>query len=106
MTNDSPAKIRLAGNLLEVISQESKASSFGPLIKALEGFGLANQQVVDILKHPLCRGAVEQAVLKCLGRGAGRDFSSRWEFVRWAKENRQPWDLATPLALPSAKRAE
>jgi hypothetical protein len=57
---------------------------------------LSDQQVVELLKQPLCVGAARRAVLGHLGMRHGRAFADRWEFVRFAEEQRLGLDFITP----------
>jgi hypothetical protein len=57
---------------------------------------LPPQLLVDLLKHPLCVGAVRRSVLDALEFTYQRPFADVWEFVEYAKEHQPQLDLLTP----------
>ncbi|MGH7168798.1 MAG: hypothetical protein ACRELG_00780, partial [Gemmataceae bacterium] len=48
---------------------------------------LSDQQLVDLLKQPLCVGPARRAILDHLGDKHQRTFADVWDFVRFAEEN-------------------
>jgi hypothetical protein len=60
---------------------------------------LPTPAVADLLKHPLCEGGPQAALLGVLGRRAGRPFADVWDFAGWAQG--QPGiDLDAPPRRP------
>jgi hypothetical protein len=57
-------------------------------------------QVVELLKHPGSIGPVRRALLRDLGRRAGREFPNLWGLVDWLRENDPDVDLAAPPQKP------
>ena len=57
---------------------------------------LPAQDLVDLLKHPLCVGEARRSVLDQLGRHHDRRFADVWEFVDFARQQRLDLNLATP----------
>ncbi len=57
---------------------------------------LSDQELVELLKHPLCVGPARRAVLGQLGLQHGRPFADQWEFVRFAEEQKLGLDLTSP----------
>jgi hypothetical protein len=57
---------------------------------------LPPQDLVDLLKHPLCVGEARRVVLGQLSRHYQRPFADQWEFVRFATEQRRDLDLTSP----------
>jgi hypothetical protein len=47
---------------------------------------LSDQQLVDLLAHPLCTGAARRILLDQLGDRHGGRFTDQWDFVRFARE--------------------
>jgi hypothetical protein len=58
--------------------------------------GLPAQDLVELLKHPLCVGDSRRAVLDALGARFGRTFADQWDFVRFARRKRPDLDLDSP----------
>ena len=61
---------------------------------------LTAQELVDLLKRPMCFGKARRVVLDHLGNLHGRRFANHWEFVRFAQENHLSLDLTTPPRRP------
>jgi hypothetical protein len=61
---------------------------------------LSDQQLVELLKHPLCVGPARRAVLDQLGIYHRRAFADQWEFVRFAQEQKLGLDLTSPPRRP------
>jgi hypothetical protein len=57
---------------------------------------LSDQQLVDLLKHPLCVGEARRIVLDQLGLQHQRTFADQWEFVRFAEEQKLGLDFTSP----------
>ena len=57
---------------------------------------LSEQDLVDLLKAPLCVGSARRVVLDELGRRHGRTFADQWDFVRFAEERHLGLDLLGP----------
>ncbi len=51
------------------------------------GSPLTTQQLVDLLKQPLCLGAARRLLLDHLEIRYHRPFADHWDFVRFAEEN-------------------
>jgi hypothetical protein len=61
---------------------------------------LSDQQLVDLLKHPLCVGEARRAVLDQLGMQHQQTFADQWEFVRYAEEQKLGLDFTSPPRKP------
>ena len=61
---------------------------------------LSDQELVELLKHPLCVGPARRAVLDQLGNYHGRTFADVWEFVRFAQEQKLDLDFTGPPKRP------
>ncbi len=57
---------------------------------------ISTQELVDILKIPLCVGAARRVVLDQLEQRYQRKFANHWEFVRFAQDQKLSLDLASP----------
>ncbi|HEX4608927.1 MAG TPA: hypothetical protein VH092_12040, partial [Urbifossiella sp.] len=66
---------------------------------------LSDQELVDLLKRPLCVGPARRAVLDQLGTRHRRAFADQWDFAHFAGENRLGLDLSSPLRLPARGEA-
>ncbi len=58
------------------------------------------QMLVDLLKHPLCVGAVRRSVLDQLSRHYGRPFADQCDFAEYARQQKLDLDLTSPLLRP------
>jgi hypothetical protein len=56
--------------------------------------------LLDLLKHPLCVGAVRRSVLDQLSRHYSRPFTDQWDFVEYANQQKLDLDLTSPLRRP------
>jgi len=65
---------------------------------------LSDQDLVELLKQPLCVGEARRMVLVQLGIQHGRTFADQWEFVRFAEEQKLGLDFTTPV-LPASVAA-
>jgi hypothetical protein len=72
------------------------------LCQATEPFPrrLSNQQLVELLKDPLCIGPARRAVLDHLDMHHRCTFADQWEFVRYAQEHHLGLDFTTPPRRP------
>jgi hypothetical protein len=61
---------------------------------------LSDEQLVDLLKHPLCVGEARRAVLDQLGIQHQRTFADLWEFVHYAEEKKLGLDFTSPPKRP------
>jgi hypothetical protein len=61
---------------------------------------LTTQQLVDLLKHPLCVDQARRVVLEQLENRYRRPFANHWEFVRFATDQRLGLDFTTPPRRP------
>ena len=70
-----------------------------PLRPATEPFPhrLSDQDLVELLKQPLCVGEARRVVLVQLGIQHQRTFADQWEFVRFAEERELGLDFITPV---------
>jgi hypothetical protein len=66
---------------------------------------LSDQQMVELLKHPLCVGNARRIVLDQLGLHHGRTFADQWDFVRYAEEQKLGVDFTTPPKQPDGNNA-
>jgi hypothetical protein len=57
---------------------------------------LSDQELVELLKQPLCVGEARRAVLDQLGMHHRRTFADQWEFVRFAEEQKLGLDFTSP----------
>jgi hypothetical protein len=57
---------------------------------------LDKQELVDLLKQPLCVGPARDIVLQRLGQLTRQRFNTLWEFVAWARQHEPNLDLASP----------
>jgi hypothetical protein len=62
--------------------------------------GLSDQELVELLKEPLCVGAARRAVLDQLGRRHKRTFTDLWDFLRFAEENKLGLNFARTPQRP------
>jgi hypothetical protein len=60
---------------------------------------LSTQQLVDLLKKPLCVGPARRVVLEQLENRYRRPFADHWEFVRFARAQKLGLDFTTPPRL-------
>jgi hypothetical protein len=65
---------------------------------------LTTQQLVELLKHPVCVGAAQRIVLDHLGNRYHRTFADQWEFVRFAEEQKLDLDITSPPQRPGVAR--
>jgi hypothetical protein len=65
---------------------------------------LSDQELVELLKHPLCVGLARRAVLDHLEMQHRRTFADQWEFVRYAQEQQLDLDFTTPPQRPEPPR--
>jgi tRNA A-37 threonylcarbamoyl transferase component Bud32 len=63
---------------------------------------LSTQELVELLKHPLCVGPARRVVLDQLARRYRRPFADHWEFVRFAGALNLGFDFTTPPRRPEA----
>ena len=56
---------------------------------------LPPQTLVDLLKHPFCVGEGRRLVLDRLARHYRRPFADRWDFVRYAEEQKLGLDFTS-----------
>jgi hypothetical protein len=61
---------------------------------------LSDQDLVELLKDPLCVRHARRAVLDQLGLQHRRAFANQWEFVRFAEEQRLGLDFISPPKRP------
>jgi hypothetical protein len=57
---------------------------------------LSTQELVELLKHPLCVGQARRVVLEQLENRYRRPFADHWEFVRFAQQQNLGLDFTTP----------
>jgi hypothetical protein len=62
---------------------------------------LSDQDLVELLKHPLCVGEARRAVLDELGIQHRRTFADLWEFVEYAEKHLPEIDLKSPPKRPA-----
>jgi hypothetical protein len=60
----------------------------------------SDQELVELLKLPLCVGFARSAVLAQLGWQHQRTFADQWEFVRYAEEQKLGLDFTSPPRRP------
>jgi hypothetical protein len=61
---------------------------------------LCDQQLVELLKHPLCVGSARRVILDHLQMHYRRTFADQWEFVRFAQEQKLNLDFTTAPQRP------
>ena len=61
---------------------------------------LSDQDLVELLKDPLCVGEARWGVLDQLGLQHRRAFANQWEFVRFAEEQNLGLDFISPPKRP------
>jgi hypothetical protein len=61
---------------------------------------LSDQELVELLKLPLCVGPARRAILDHLGNRHGRTFTDQWDFVRFAEERKLGLDFTNPTQRP------
>ncbi len=73
-------------------------SSLALLQPAVEPFPrrLSDQELVELLKQPLCVGPARRAILDHLELQYQRPFADLWEFVRFAEEIKLGLDFTSP----------
>jgi hypothetical protein len=59
-----------------------------------------DQELVELLKQPLCVGPARRAVLDQLEHYHGRKFADQWDFVRYAEEQKLGLDFTSPPRRP------
>jgi len=62
----------------------------------------STQDLVDLLKQPLCVGKARRVVLDQLAFRYQRTFTDHWDFVRFAEENQFGLDLTSPPRRPDS----
>jgi hypothetical protein len=101
--------VRAAG-LVGGVATSDRQSLLAPaaLALALEppSCRLSTQQLVELLKHPLCVGQARRIVLEQLENRYRRPFADHWEFVRFATEQRLGLDFTTPPRRPESPAPE
>jgi hypothetical protein len=63
----------------------------------------STQELVELLKQPLCIGQARRVILDQLENRYGRQFADHWEFVRYAQEQNLGLDFSSPpkrFAMP------
>jgi tRNA A-37 threonylcarbamoyl transferase component Bud32 len=60
----------------------------------------SSQQLVELLKMPICVGEARRVVLDHLGNRYHRRFADVWEFVRFAQEQRLDLEFTNPPQRP------
>ena len=61
---------------------------------------LSDQQLVDLLKMPICVGPERDLILGLLSERHSVGFANLFAFVAWAEQNRPDLDLTTPPRRP------
>jgi hypothetical protein len=61
------------------------------------------EDLVALLKTPSTNGRRRELALKQLGKIAGRDFGTVWDFVAWAERERPDLVLEAPPKLIRGK---
>jgi hypothetical protein len=62
---------------------------------------LSQQQLIDLLKHPLCIGETRRSVLQALAFTHDRPFADQWDFVRYIRDKKVDVDLLAPFNRPT-----
>ena len=61
---------------------------------------LSDQDLVELLKRPLCVGPARRVILDHLGHHHRRSFTDQWEFVRFAEDQKLDLDFTRPPQRP------
>jgi hypothetical protein len=87
-----------AKRLLKQVAVATHPGDLERLAKAaaLMSAHLHEQDLVDILKVPLCVGRSRDAVLLQLGQRTNRQFKDLWDFIDWVRANDPDIDLNSP----------
>jgi hypothetical protein len=77
-------------------------NALAPLVAAAEPppCRLSTQELVELLKMPICSGEVRRVVLDQLGHRYRRAFADPWAFVRFAHERQLGLDFTSPPQRP------
>ncbi len=86
-------------------SRTELAASTGVAVLSADGppepRPLPPQQLVELLKHPMCVREARRAVLDALEFTYDRRFADLWEFVAFAEKEHTELDLLTPPKRPA-----
>jgi hypothetical protein len=113
-TNDPYILAGLAQGLTTILNDDQRIARIQALAFVIDGHGLpgalvalhpaarrlSDQELVELLKQPLCVGAARRAVLDQLQRHHRRTFADQWDFVRFAEENKLGLDFTSPPPRP------
>jgi hypothetical protein len=110
LTGDARALPIRAGGLIAAAGarhhQPLLAQTALLLARELLSCCLSTQELVGLLKHPLCVDEARRAVLDQLENRYRRKFADHWEFVRFAREQnlerRLDFSFTTPPRRPEA----
>jgi tRNA A-37 threonylcarbamoyl transferase component Bud32 len=64
---------------------------------------VSDQELVDLLKLPLCVGTPRRIILEQLQQHYKRPFADQWEFVQFAEDQKLALDFARPQPTTPAK---
>ncbi len=95
--------VALAASIGMSLAETNRAGSLAALHVALgpaPGY-LSTQDLIDLLKHPLCIGEARHVLLDQLEHHYQRQFADTWEFVRFARQAKLDLDFSTPPQRPT-----
>jgi hypothetical protein len=86
-----------AHRILDGPAVNAEGPTAAALANALRGLAerTRSQQVIDLLKHPLCVGPYAAVLLSELSRREQRPFADVWQVADWAEGHEPPLDWAS-----------
>jgi tRNA A-37 threonylcarbamoyl transferase component Bud32 len=104
---DQPDRFRRAttvGGLVASLAGTGQPLPAFPLLRpVLERLPcrFSTQQLVDLLKQPICVGQARRMILDQLENRYRRKFADHWDFVRFAEKQKLKLDLTSPPKRPA-----
>jgi hypothetical protein len=95
--------VLLARGIGESMSPATRLPGLATLTQATQPLPsrVSTQQLVDLLKMPLCIGDARTVFLEMLGQRYHRTFADQWEFVEYAEKQLPGIDLKSPPKRPA-----
>jgi hypothetical protein len=74
----------------------------GALLEGLDGLvkRLHRDQIVELLKHPVCVGQPRAVLVRQISREAKRPLTNVWDVADWLEQQQAPPDLSSPPLMP------